>query len=225
MHYKDSNLFMKHMIYTLLVMCIAGAVCFTCAQDGDTQQQEDLRILLDMQDGKKSAPATVQRDTARKDTARAKRAIAPAAGFKDGPANTMIYSVDSTAGMRMKVLGEGFIQKEKKDSSMSPVFGLNTINIREMKFPPKPNCGTLPPVWSERYFMKYEGRVSVTIVAGDSAVRKLTEETQRPGSYGVYWDGVDERGAKVFGEFECRITTMLSNQNEKVQAFKIKVEK
>lgn len=140
--------------------------------------------------------------------------------------NNKIIIKDKSASARLNLAGKDTLSgKKDKPSNLSNVFVVNTINPGKTNYKVRPNYGTHKPVFQDKYKLKERARVKIGIYKDETVlIKRLAEEYQEPGEHIVYWDGLDERGVKVMGEFECRIEYFTKNRNEKIIKFEFEVK-
>lgn len=148
-----------------------------------------------------------------------------AAAVQDSSEGDLIL-IDDAVRLRMGLAGIKMgAKKQRKDYSISDVFVLNTLDPETRKLTPRANDDKVNVVFSSQYSLPKPARVSLEIFQNDSLVKKLVEEEQFAGDHPVYWNGLNEFGVKLFGDFECVVRYKVKDGAEKTQKIRFKVIK
>ncbi|MFH0919939.1 MAG: hypothetical protein V1913_06210 [Fibrobacterota bacterium] len=109
-----------------------------------------------------------------------------------------------------------------KDEPESPPFAVNTIDAMQRKVP-RANGEQFMPVFETYYTLHGNGRVHAaifrydTLTKKDSLMRTLLIQNKSKGQHYIYWDGTNERGLRLNGNFECRVDFKHNPEDSMVQ--------
>jgi hypothetical protein len=127
---------------------------------------------------------------------------------------------------RMEAVGETFIvTKPTRASNVTPAFVLDTQNPDSVDGKSRPNDGDAKPVFKKSYSLTNPARVQISIQKNDTLIRLISDENRKEGTYIYHWDGFNEAGVKMFGEYEGVIKVIEKSRADYFIRHKIKVTK
>jgi hypothetical protein len=127
---------------------------------------------------------------------------------------------------RMEVLGDKFIEaKSIKPVNVSPAFVLDTQTPDSVMGNVRAVNGDSKIKIKKNYTLYNSARVIITIMKNDSLVKKISDENKRAGKFVYCWDGVNEEGVKLFGDYEGVVKILENGRPETEIRHKFKVDK
>jgi hypothetical protein len=130
------------------------------------------------------------------------------------------------AKQRMEVAGDNFIEsKPTKPADITPSFVLDTQTPDSVMGNIRAVNGDSKTKIKKSYTLYNPARVIITIMKNDSLVKKISDENKRSGKFIYCWDGVNEAGVKLFGDYDGVVKILEKGRPETEIRHKFKVDK
>ncbi|MBL8026905.1 MAG: hypothetical protein JNL74_10875, partial [Fibrobacteres bacterium] len=127
----------------------------------------------------------------------------------------------------MAVTGDKFLENNGpiRQMNVSPAFVLDTEKPELVNGTVRANNGDAKQITKKSFVLSNPARVEILIQKNDTTIKRLSSENMKPGKHFYSWDGTNEAGVRLFGEYEAVIKVVENGRPEYIIRHKFKADK